>query len=224
MLQVKKTQMHRLKVKKQLYDSIVYPNEWHHNGATIATTWLIGRITITVYKLVALGVTFRICCILLKGPKYFHALTSPHDDVIKWKHSPRYWPFVRGIHRSPVNSPHKDQWRGASMFPLICAWINGCVYNGGAGNLRRHRTHYNVTAMMLFQVPALTARSWLSGVIWWAVRGWSVHWGVWSSASRQTAVGPGQDSRSYIGQNRNMQVSFSKICHRGLLPRWLIWL
>ena len=23
-----------------------------------------------------------------------------HDDVIKWKHFPRYWPFVRGIHRS----------------------------------------------------------------------------------------------------------------------------
>ena len=32
-----------------------------------------------------------------------------HDDVIKWKHFPRYWAFVRGIHRSPVNSPHKDQ-------------------------------------------------------------------------------------------------------------------
>ena len=29
------------------------------------------------------------------------------DDVIKWKHFPRYWPFVRGIHRSTVNSPHK---------------------------------------------------------------------------------------------------------------------
>ena len=25
-----------------------------------------------------------------------------HDDAIKWKHFPRYWPFVRGIHRSPV--------------------------------------------------------------------------------------------------------------------------
>ena len=25
-----------------------------------------------------------------------------HDDVIKWKHVPRYWPFVRGFHRSPV--------------------------------------------------------------------------------------------------------------------------
>ena len=22
-----------------------------------------------------------------------------HDDVITWKHIPRYWPFVRGIHR-----------------------------------------------------------------------------------------------------------------------------
>ena len=35
--------------------------------------------------------------------------TCYHDDVIKWKHFPRYWPFVRGIHRSPVNSPHKGQ-------------------------------------------------------------------------------------------------------------------
>ena len=33
-----------------------------------------------------------------------------HDDVIKKKHFPRYWPFVWGIHRSPVNSPHKGQW------------------------------------------------------------------------------------------------------------------
>ena len=39
-----------------------------------------------------------------------------YDDVIKWKHLPRYWPFVRGIHQSPVNSPHKGQWRGALIF------------------------------------------------------------------------------------------------------------
>ena len=47
-----------------------------------------------------------------------------HDDVIKWKHFPRHWPFVRGIHRSPVNSPRKGQWRGALVFSLICVWIN----------------------------------------------------------------------------------------------------
>ena len=39
-----------------------------------------------------------------------------YDDVIKWKHFPRYWPFVRGIHLSPVTSPHKDQWRGVWCF------------------------------------------------------------------------------------------------------------
>ena len=44
-----------------------------------------------------------------------------HDDVIKWKHFPRYRPFVNGIHRSPVNSPNKGQWRGALMFSLIFA-------------------------------------------------------------------------------------------------------
>ena len=32
-----------------------------------------------------------------------------HHDVIKWKHCPCYWPFVWGIHRWPVNLPHKGQ-------------------------------------------------------------------------------------------------------------------
>ena len=31
-------------------------------------------------------------------------LLQRHDDVIKWKPFPRYWPFVRGIHRSPSRS------------------------------------------------------------------------------------------------------------------------
>ena len=70
-----------------------------------------------------------------------------HDDVIKWKHFPRYWPFVRGIHRSPVNSPHKGQWRGALMFSLICARINSWVNNGEAGDLGRNRSQYDVTVM-----------------------------------------------------------------------------
>ena len=61
------------------------------------------------------------------------------DDVIKRKHFPRYWPFVRGIHRSPVNSPHKGQWRGA----LIFSWVN----NREAGDFKPHRAHYDVTVM-----------------------------------------------------------------------------
>ena len=72
-----------------------------------------------------------------------------HDDVIKWKHFPSYRPFVRGIHRSPVNSLHKGQWRGALMFSLIYAWINGWVNNRQAGDFRRHHTHYDVIVMLL---------------------------------------------------------------------------
>ena len=85
--------------------------------------------------------------------KWGYVFTNPcinfsvHDNVIKWKHFPRYWPFVRGTHRSPVNSPHKGQWRGALMFSSICTWINGWVNNHEAGNLRRHRAHYDVTVM-----------------------------------------------------------------------------
>ena len=76
-----------------------------------------------------------------------HWYITNHDDVIKWKHFLRYWPFVRGIHRSPVNSPHKGQWRGALMFSLIWIWINGWVNTREADDLRRYRAHYDVSVM-----------------------------------------------------------------------------
>ena len=76
------------------------------------------------------------------------ATYAVHDDVIKRKLFLRYWPFERGIHLSPVNSPHKGQWCGPLMFSLIWAWINGWVNNGEAGDLRRHRAHYDVTVMI----------------------------------------------------------------------------
>ena len=49
--------------------------------------------------------------------------------------------------RSPVNYPHKGQWRGALMFSLMCARINGWVNNGEVSYLRRHRAHYDVIVM-----------------------------------------------------------------------------
>ena len=62
-----------------------------------------------------------------------------YDDVIKWKHFPCNWPIVRWIHRPPVNSLHKCQWRGALMFSLICV-SEQTVNNCQAGDLRHHRT------------------------------------------------------------------------------------
>ena len=87
----------------------------------------------------------------LDGGKFWgtHPLWGQHlrlkqNAIFKWKHFPGYWPFVWGIHRSPVNSPHKGQWCGALMFSFICVWINSWVNNREAGYLRHYRAHYDV--------------------------------------------------------------------------------
>ena len=98
-----------------------------------------------------------------------------YGDVIKWKHFPRCWPFVRGIHRSPVNSPHKGQWRGALMFSLIWVWINDWVNNREAGDLRRYRAHYDVIVMWIhvqfecllhFYLMEARCNHWLKKLLW----------------------------------------------------------
>ena len=78
-------------------------------------------------------------------------ITSSNGNIFRV-----YWPFVRGVHRSPVNTPHKGQWRGALMFSLICAWINGWVNNHEAGDLRRHCAHYDFTVMVCKNTSQLT--------------------------------------------------------------------
>ena len=69
-------------------------------------------------------------------------MTSSNENIFRVA-----GPFVRGIHRPPADSPHKSQWRGASVFSLICTWANGWTNNRDAGDLRSHRNHYNVTVM-----------------------------------------------------------------------------
>ena len=81
-----------------------------------------------------------------------------NDGVIKWDNFPHYWPFVWEIHRPPVNSPHKGQWRWALMFSFICAWRNGWVNNCEAGDSRRRRAYYDATVMALpFRVASIPA-------------------------------------------------------------------
>ena len=79
-------------------------------------------------------------------------------DIVKWTHFPRYWLFVRGIHRPPVNYPPKGQWRGALMFSLICVWTNSWVNNRETGDLRRHHAYYAVSVMHdLAYSPTITS-------------------------------------------------------------------
>ena len=110
-----------------------------------------------------------------------------HDDVIKWIHFPRNWPFVRKIHRSPVNFPYKGQWRGALMFSLIYVWINDWANNREAGDLRRQHGHYDVIVMFCVYIEkkisgmytsSLTPSASIS-IIWM-----NKHWTIWVHTSK----------------------------------------
>ena len=70
-------------------------------------------------------------------------------QIAPWWHHLRHWSFVRGIHRSPVNSTNKGQWCGFVIFSLICAWTNGGANHWDAGDFRRHGAHYDITVMTL---------------------------------------------------------------------------
>ena len=90
------------------------------------------------------SVLYRYTWMCSVNPELNHVL---RDDVIKWTYFPRYWSFVLESHRSLMNSSHKGRWRGLWMFSLFCAWIDGWVNNRGAGDLKRHRAHYDVIVM-----------------------------------------------------------------------------
>ena len=84
-------------------------------------------------------------------PKHVHLnafYQECHDDI-KWKHFLHCWSFARGIHRSPVDSPHKGQWCEALMFYFICTWTNNWANNQDACDLRCHWAHYDVTVMYI---------------------------------------------------------------------------
>ena len=137
---------------RDIFAEYIYANKWRHNtlhhkivppGAGVIR--LRGSVMTTQCELKQASGQFHDDVIKWINEIIAHCtyIRHSHDDVIKWKHFLRYWTFVREIHRSPVNSPHKGQWCGALMFSLICAWAN----NREAGDLRRHHAHYDVTVM-----------------------------------------------------------------------------
>ena len=77
--------------------------------------------------------------------------TKPQEHIAWWRRQMETFSALlalcAGNSPVPVNSPHKGQWRGALMFSLICVRINDWVNNREAGDVRRHRGHYDVSVM-----------------------------------------------------------------------------
>ena len=84
-------------------------------------------------------------------------ITSPAHQCAWWRHQMEIFSASLALcaGNSPVSRefPKKGQWRGALMFSLICAWMNGWVNNCEAGELKHHRVNYDVI---------------VTGIIFWA--------------------------------------------------------
>ena len=139
---------------------------WHFNQSK----WLLvpQAVSVDSWEHQVYWSNSQLCNQQALGNGQLDMMTSAHhDEVIKWKHFPRYWPFVQGIHRFPVNSTHKGLWRGALMFSLICVWINGWVNNREAGDLRCYRAHYDVIVMWNWCPASLSICERQSLGNWW---------------------------------------------------------
>ena len=97
-----------------------------------------------------------------QGP-WVHMLSINHNTlnnptcwicVAWWRH--QMGTFYALLTLCAGNSPHNDQWRGASIFSLICTWTSDWVNNRDADDLRRHRSHYDVPVMV---------RAWMVNVV-----------------------------------------------------------
>ena len=95
-------------------------------------------------------------------PQNSTIFTGEQSSEIKswWRHQMETFPFrvisptfVRGIHLSLVNFPHNCKWRGALIFSLICAWINGWLNNRETGYFKTPSCsllrHSNVTSIRI---------------------------------------------------------------------------
>ena len=111
-------------------------------GSALYMIWLSSRVTTRTSR-----------CFTTHGETQMShdSATRTLSFVTWWRHQleifSTFLVFVRGLHRSPMNSPHKGQWRGALVFSVICAWTNGWVNNREASDVRRHHAHYDVTVI-----------------------------------------------------------------------------
>ena len=73
---------------------------------------------------------------------FFSDAFSFYDGVLTWERLPHYWPFVRGIHWSPVNSHHRGpKYCVAVIFSLLPTWQSYCTNSRFTGALRRLYPH-----------------------------------------------------------------------------------
>ena len=118
------------------------PSQATLSVGTPTETSQLPETEISVYLVNWLGESSRVRYSEIFEYLFAHMMTSSNGNIFHVT-----GPLRGAIHRSPLNSPLKGQWRGALMLSLICAWIHGWANNGEAGDLRRYRVLDNVTVV-----------------------------------------------------------------------------
>ena len=123
-------------------------------------------------------------------------------DVVTWKHVPHYWPFVRGIHRSSVDSLTKRQLCIVFIFPLLLSWTIIKTASRVAGDLRRHDAYVTSLYVCTAGGMAVGGRLWrLDGLVpghrW--LQGHLLQQGQVPAAPRTQPGTPGPLSRASAG-------------------------
>ena len=118
------------------------PSQATLSFGTPTETSQLPETEISVYLVNWLGESSRVRYSEIFEYLFAYMMTSSNGNIFHVT-----GPLWGAIHRSPLNSPHKGQWRGALMLSLSCAWIHGWANNGEAGDLRRYRVLDNVTVV-----------------------------------------------------------------------------
>ena len=133
-----------------------------------------------------------------------------------WSNFLYNWIWKSTMMMSPVNSPHKGQWRGALMLSLICAWINDWVNNREAGDLRCHRAHYDVTVMqkmiqwnliITWYIIMWYLITWQNSGKWTRIRLWTLKEHFYTLRPRQNGCHFAEDTFKSIFFNENIRIS-----------------
>ena len=89
-------------------------------------------------------------------------LSINHDYVIKWKHVPRNWPFLRGIHQSPVHCPLKAS--DAELWCFLWSEKKTRLIKQSKGCC--HRAHYDVIVMSIWYSDTKACNHTAASIIW----------------------------------------------------------
>ena len=119
-----------------------FPNHIWKLQRLRASLWVVLRYTCTVvdcmrrqsFSMTAFNITDTEMIMMTSSNRNIFRVTGP----------------LCGEFTVPGDFPHKGQWSGAMMFSLICVWINDWVNNHEAGDLRRHRGHYDVNVLKAY--------------------------------------------------------------------------